>query len=67
MLNFWWQNSIHVGTGEIGTDVGFTESLRHEIDTGTLGEENMAVHDIPYNIRYQVENFNTGVKLDHGL
>jgi iron complex outermembrane recepter protein len=63
----WWQNSIHVGTGEIGIDVGFTESLRHEIDTGTLGEENMAVHDIPYNIRYQVENFNTGVKLTTGF
>jgi iron complex outermembrane recepter protein len=63
----WWQNSINVGSGTLGLDIGYTESLRHEIDTGTIGEENMAVHDIPYNFRYQVENFSTGLKLTTGL
>jgi iron complex outermembrane recepter protein len=66
-IEFWWQNSIHVGTGAIGADIGFTESIRHEIDTGTVGEENMVVHDIPYNIRYQVENYSTGLKLTTGF
>jgi iron complex outermembrane receptor protein len=66
-VTFWWQNSINVGRGTIGADIGYTESIRHEIDTGTLGDENMTVHDIPYNIRYQVENFNTGLKLTTGL
>jgi iron complex outermembrane recepter protein len=66
-VEFWSQNSFNVGTGTIGADIGFTESIRHEIDTGTVGEENMAVHDIPYNIRYQVENFSTGLKLTTGF
>jgi iron complex outermembrane receptor protein len=63
----WWQNSINVGNGKIAADIGFTESIRHEIDTGNVGEENMVVHDIPYNIRYQVENFGTGMKLTTGF
>jgi iron complex outermembrane recepter protein len=66
-VEFWWQNSINVGRGNIGADIGFTESIRHEIDTGTIGEENMVVHDIPYNIRYQVENYGTGIKLTTGF
>jgi iron complex outermembrane recepter protein len=66
-VEFWSQNSFNVGNGTIGADIGFTESLRHEIDTGTVGEENMAVRDIPYNIRYQVENFSTGLKLTTGF
>jgi iron complex outermembrane recepter protein len=66
-VEFWSQNSFNVGTGTIGADIGFTESIRHEIDTGTVGEENMTVHDIPYNIRYQVENFSTGLKLTTGF
>jgi len=61
----WWQNSINVGRGSIGADIGYTESIRHEIDTGSVAEENMFVHDIPYSIKYQVGdnsglNFTTG-------
>ena len=54
----WWQNSINIGRGRIGADIGYTQSHRHEIDTGTVAEENMFVHDIPYSIKYQVEGGN---------
>jgi iron complex outermembrane receptor protein len=64
----WWQNSINVGgKGKIGADLGYTQSIRHEIDTGTVGGENMIVHDIPYNLRYQMEDVRTGIKLTTGL
>ena len=67
MLNSGGKTVLMSAVGTIGADIGYTESLRHEIDTGTVGEENMAVHDIPYNIRYQVEKFNTGLKLTTGF
>jgi iron complex outermembrane receptor protein len=63
----WLQNSINVGQGKIGADIGYTQSSRHEIDTGTVGSENMIVHDIPYSIKYQVEGNNTGLKLTAGF
>jgi iron complex outermembrane receptor protein len=63
----WWQNSINVGNGHIGADIGYTASQRHEIDTGTVGEENMVVHDIPYSLKYQIEGPNSGLKLTTGL
>lgn len=63
----WWQNSINVGTGKIAADIGYTQSIRHEIDTGNVGQENMIVHDIPYSFNYQYEDFNTGLKLTTGL
>ena len=62
----WWQNSINVGNGSIGADIGYTASVRHEIDTGNVAEENMFVHDIAYSLKYQVEN-NTGLKLTTGI
>jgi iron complex outermembrane receptor protein len=63
----WWQNSINVGLGKIGVDIGYTQSIRHEIDTGNVGQENLIVHDIPYSIKYQVEDFSTGLKLTTGF
>jgi len=63
----WWQNSINVGKGRIGADIGYTASVRHEIDTGTVAEENMFVHDIPYSVKYQVEGDSTGLKLTTGF
>jgi iron complex outermembrane receptor protein len=63
----WWQNNIYAGTGRIGADIGYTRSVRHEIDTGNVAEENMFVHDIPYSIKYQVEGGNSGLKLTTGF
>ena len=50
----WWQNSINVGKGRIGLDVGFTESVHNDIDTGTIGQGNMVVNDIPYSLNYKL-------------
>jgi iron complex outermembrane recepter protein len=63
----WWQNSIYAGAGRIGADIGYTRSVRHEIDTGNIAEENMFVHDIPYSVKYQVEGGKSGVKLTTGF
>jgi iron complex outermembrane recepter protein len=63
----WWQNSFNVGKGSIGADIGCTESIRHEIDTGTIGEENMTVHDIPYSLKYQIQGNNSGLKFTGGV
>ena len=63
----WWQNSINLGQGKLGIDIGYTQSHRQEIDTGVIAEENMTVHDIPYSIKYQVEGTNTGIKLTAGF
>jgi len=63
----WWQNSIKAGRGNIGLDIGFTSSVHHDIDSGTLGENNMVVYDIPYNLRYQLTNAGKGLKITAGL
>jgi iron complex outermembrane receptor protein len=63
----WWQNSFNVGSGTIGADIGYTASVRHEIDTGNVAEENMFVHDIPYSIKYQSENDSSGLKFTTGF
>jgi iron complex outermembrane recepter protein len=63
----WWQNSFNAGRGRIGADVGYTQSIRHEIDTGTVAEENMFVNDIPYSIKYQIEGGKLGLKLTTGF
>jgi iron complex outermembrane receptor protein len=63
----WWQNSIYIGKGRIIADIGYTRSVRHEIDTGNVAEENMFVHDIPYSIKYQVEGGKWGLKLTTGF
>jgi iron complex outermembrane recepter protein len=63
----WWQNSINVGKGNIGIDIGFTESVHHDIDTGTVGQGNMVVNDIPYSLKYQIAGINSGLKLTTGV
>ncbi|HEV3412073.1 MAG TPA: TonB-dependent receptor [Puia sp.] len=63
----WWQNNIHAGKGNIGFDVGFTGSVHHDIDTGTVGESNMLVYDIPYALKYQLEDGTSGLRLTTGL
>jgi iron complex outermembrane receptor protein len=59
-------NSFNVGNATIGADIGYTASVRHEIDTGNVAQENMFVHDIPYSIKYQLEN-NMGLKFTTGF
>ena len=63
---FWWQNIINVGDGKIEADLGYTQSIRHEVDTGNVGQLNMFVHDIPYSFKYQGEIANQ-VKLTTGI
>jgi len=64
---FWLQNSFNAGRGRIGADVGYTQSLRHEIDTGNVSVENMVVNDIPYSVKYQVEGGKLGLNLTTGF
>ncbi|MGH2643305.1 MAG: TonB-dependent receptor, partial [Chitinophagaceae bacterium] len=49
----WWQNNIVVGNGSIGANIGYTRSVHHDIDTGIVGENNMAVNDLPFSLKYQ--------------
>jgi len=63
----WWQNSISVGKGKIDADIGFTESIHHDIDSGTVGSGNMVVHDIPYSLKYQLTGENSGIKFTTGV
>jgi len=63
----WWQNSINVGKGRIGLDVGFTQSVHHDIDTGTVGSGNLLVNDIPYSLKYQTAGDSSGLKLTTGI
>ncbi len=63
----WWQNSINVGKGRIGLDVGFTQSVHHDIDTGTVGSGNLLINDIPYSFKYQVAGDSSGLKLTTGI
>ena len=63
----WWQNSINVGKGRIGLDVGFTRSIHHDIDTGRIGSGNLLVNDIPYSLKYQIAGEHSGLKLTTGI
>jgi len=63
----WWQNSINVGKGRIGLDVGFTQSVHHDIDTGSVGSGNMIVNDIPFSLKYQITGGHSGLKLTTGI
>ncbi len=63
----WWQNSFRAGKGNIDLDLGFTESVHHDIDTGTVGENNMAVYDIPYSLKYRLSDAEKGFKLTTGI
>lgn len=64
-IQTWWQNSINVGAGKLGIDIGFTQSIHHDIDTGTVGSGNFEVKDIPYSFRYQLTTNN--LKLTTGV
>lgn len=66
-IQTWWQNSINVGNGKLGLDIGFTQSIHHDIDTGIVGEGNFEVKDIPYSLKYQVIGETSGLKLTTGI
>jgi iron complex outermembrane receptor protein len=63
----WWQNSINAGKGRIGLDIGFTQSIHHDIDTGTVGSGNLLVNDIPWSLKYQLGGEKSGLKLTTGI
>ncbi len=63
----WWQNSISAGKGRIGLDIGFTQSVHHDIDTGIVGSGNFLVNDIPYSFKYRVAGDSSGLKLTAGI
>jgi iron complex outermembrane recepter protein len=63
----WWQNHFNAGNGNIGIDIGLTSSVHYDIDSGTVGSNNMVVYDIPYSLKYQVTNAATGLKLTTGV
>jgi len=63
----WWQNSVNVGKGKIGFDVGFARSVHHDIDTGTVGASNLLLGDIPFNVKYQLAGEKSGLKLTTGI
>ncbi|MDF2434921.1 MAG: iron complex outerrane recepter protein, partial [Mucilaginibacter sp.] len=63
----WWQNSLNLGKGRIGLDIGFTRSVHHDIDTGTVGASNLFVGDVPYSLKYQIAGDKSGLKLTTGI
>jgi len=64
---YWWQNSINLGKGKLGIDIGFTQSEHHDIDTGTIGQCNILVNNIPFSVKYQLAGEHSGLKLTAGL
>jgi iron complex outermembrane receptor protein len=62
----WWQNSINVGNGKLGLDIGYTRSVHHDIDSGSVGSGNLLVNDVPYSLRYQTSVDST-LKLTAGI
>ncbi len=66
-LQAWWQNSINVGKGRIGLDIGFTRSIHHDIETGTVASGNLLVNDIPFSFKYQLLGDNSRLKLTTGV
>lgn len=63
----WWQNSLRTGKGNIAFDLGLTTSVHHDIDSGIIGENNMAVYDIPYSLKYQLTDAGKGLKITTGI
>ncbi len=63
----WWQNSINIGKGRLGLDIGITRSVHHDIDTGSVGSGNLLVNDIPYSFKYQLAGDSSGLKLTTGI
>ncbi|HTA82337.1 MAG TPA: TonB-dependent receptor, partial [Bacteroidia bacterium] len=53
--------------GKIGADIGYTQSQRQEIDSGTIAEYNITAHDIPYSFKYQIVGDSSGLKLTAGI
>jgi iron complex outermembrane receptor protein len=66
-IQTWWQNSFNLGKGKLGLDIGFTQSIHHDIDSGTVGSGNFEVKDIPYSLKYQIIGKNSGLKLTAGI
>ncbi len=63
----WWQNSINMGKGRLIADIGYTQSRRREaVDSGFVGQAHMFVHDIPYSIKYQMTDAQTGLMRSRG-
>lgn len=63
----WWQNSINVGNGRIGVDIGFTRSVHHDIDSGYVGTGNLYVNDIPYNFKYHISGTDSSLSFTAGI
>ena len=63
----WWQNGVNLGKGTLSLDLGYTRSEHHDIDTGLVGQCNIIVNDIPYALKYQVANQNSGLKFTTGV
>ena len=63
----WWQNSLRTGKGNIGFDLGFTASVHHDIDSGTVGQNNMVVYDIPYSLKYQLADAARNLRFTMGI
>jgi iron complex outermembrane recepter protein len=63
----WWQNTVNAGKGRIGLDLGFTTSVHHDIDSGTVGENNMIVYDLPFNLKYFYTDPAKGWKVTTGI
>jgi iron complex outermembrane receptor protein len=63
----WWQNSLNVNKGNIAMDVGLTGSVHHDIDSGTVGANNMVVYDIPWSLKYRLSDPDHGLKLTSGV
>jgi iron complex outermembrane recepter protein len=63
----WWQNSFPLANGKIEADIGYSQSIRHEIDSGSIAEYNLIVHDVPYSFKFRTESNNNGMKLTTGI
>jgi len=63
----WWQNSINLAKGRLELNMGFTQSIHHDIDSGSVGSGNFLVNDIPYSLKYQVTSEKSGLKLTTGI
>lgn len=63
----WLQNSLNVGEGRIGLDIGYARSIHHDIDSGTVGSSNLFLGDIPFNLKYQIADEKSGLKVTTGI
>jgi len=63
----WWQNSLILHHGRLGLDIGFTQSVHHDIDSGSVGSDNLLLNDIPFTLKYQLNSKKSGIKLTTGL